>query len=160
MSDALLREVEQFLYRQAAHLDAGRWREYIELFDAEGVYWMPAEPSQDTWKGVPSVFAEDRDLMCIRMKRLQHPKAWSMDAPWATSHVVSNVVLAEGAPPDRIVADSRFHATEVRRDDVRHFAGSYRHELRRVGGALRIVLQRVDLLSVRLPFEYVLQAWL
>ena len=154
------REVEELLYRQAAHLDAKRWQAYIDLFDADGVYWMPADPSQDTWKGVPSVFAEDVDLMRIRMKRLGHPKAWSMDAPWATSHVVSNVLLAEGASRDRMVSESRFHATEVRRDDVRHFAGSYRHELRRVDGALRIVLQRVDLLTVRLPFEYVLQAWL
>ena len=49
--------------------------------------------------------------------------------------------------------------TELRRDALRHFAGTYRHTLRRCGDDFRIVLQRVDLLNGQAPFDYVLQIW-
>ena len=61
--------VEQFLYRQAELLDGKRWQDYIGLFSDDGVYWMPAKPEDKTWDGVPSIFAEDRNLMNVRMKR-------------------------------------------------------------------------------------------
>ena len=35
------REVEQFLYLQAELLDSKHWQAWIDLFDAQGVYWMP-----------------------------------------------------------------------------------------------------------------------
>ena len=50
--------VEQFLYRQAEILDAKRWEEYIDLFSNDGVYWMPADPADKHWDGIPSIFAE------------------------------------------------------------------------------------------------------
>jgi len=48
---------------------------------------------------------------------------------------------------------------ELRRDDLRHFGGSYRHQLVRSADGLRIKLQRVDLFNAQSPFEYVLQIW-
>ena len=70
-------EVEQFLYRQAELLDRRQWADFIELFDRDGIYWMPAAPEQTTGDGVPSIFYEDRDMMRVRMKRVTHPHAWS-----------------------------------------------------------------------------------
>ena len=32
--------VEQFLYQQAEFLDSKRWQDWIDLFTADGVYWM------------------------------------------------------------------------------------------------------------------------
>ena len=83
-----LREVEQLLYRQAECLDGKRWQEFIDLFTADGTYWMPAAPEQTTGEGVPSIFWEDRDLMTVRLKRLTHPRAWSQQTAWGTNHVV------------------------------------------------------------------------
>jgi 3-phenylpropionate/cinnamic acid dioxygenase small subunit len=157
MSD-VQREVEQFLYRQAALLDDKNWQGFIDLFAENGVYWMPAEPQQTTWEGVPSIFAEDRNLMRVRMLRLAHPHAWSQAPLWGTSHLVGNVVI-EKADGDRVVARSRFHMMEFRRDQTRHFAGSYRHDLRRTGKGLAIEKQRVDMVNAQGPYEYVLQAW-
>jgi benzoate/toluate 1,2-dioxygenase subunit beta len=152
------RAVEQFLYRQAELLDGKRWAEYIELFAADGVYWMPATPGQTTWEGVPSIFAEDRDLMTVRMKRVTHPHAWSQAPQWGTSHLVGNVVIEQDGQ-DEVVARSRFHMMEFRRDASRHFAGSYRHHLRRTDAGLRIRLQRVDMVNGEGPYDYVLQVW-
>ena len=151
-------EVEQFLYRQAELLDTKQWQAWIDLFADDGVYWMPADPAHKHWDGVPSIFAEDKNLMNVRMKRVLHPDAWSQRPLWGTNHVVSNVVL-ESYDSSEIVVRSRFHMLELRRDDVRHFAGAYRHHLKNTAEGYRIKLQRVDMTNAQAAYEYVLQVW-
>ena len=154
----LQHEVEQFLYRQAELLDGKSWQGWIDLFTPDGMYWMPPAPEYKTWDGQPAIFAEDKNLMTVRMNRLLHPDAWSQRPLWVTNHVVSNVIL-EKATGDEVVARSRFHMMELRRGDVRHFAGSYRHELKRTKDGLRIKLQRVDMTNAQAAYDYVIQAW-
>lgn len=149
---------EQLLYRQAAMLDAKRWQDWMDLFTDDGVYWMPAAPDQTDWMGQPSIFAEDRLLMEVRTGRLSHPNAWSQAPQWHTNHLVGNVVV-EALGPDTAEVYSRFHMMELRRDNVRHFAGSYRHSLVRAGQDWKIKLQRVDLINGQATFDYVIQAW-
>ena len=156
---ALQHEVEQFLYRQAELLDGKRWQDYIDLFAEEGIYWMPAKPEDQTWDGMPSIFAEDHNLMTVRMNRVLHPDAWSQRPLWGTNHVVSNVVIRNASPSGDVEVTSRFHMMELRRDDVRHFAGSYLHKLAKANGGYRIKLQRVDMTNAQAAFDYVLQVW-
>ena len=150
--------VEQFLFYQSELLDQKQWAAYIELFGPEGVYWMPVTPDQTEWLDSPSIFAEDRHMMEIRMGRVQHPNAWSQAPQWGTSHIIGNVVI-ESAGDSEIVVRSRFQMVELRRDQLRHFAGTYRHTLVRNGDDFKIALQRVDLLNGQAPFDYVLQIW-
>jgi 3-phenylpropionate/cinnamic acid dioxygenase small subunit len=154
----VLREIEQFLYRQSELLDSKLWQDYIDLFADDGVYWMPVTPEQTEWQGSPSIFAEDKYMMQVRMGRVSHPTAWSQAPMWATSHVVGNVVLESESPTEWVVR-SRFHMMELRRDTVRHFGGTYRHTLVRVHGKLQIKLQRVDMFNAQAPYDYVLQVW-
>jgi 3-phenylpropionate/cinnamic acid dioxygenase small subunit len=151
-------EVEQFLYRQAELLDDKNWQEWIDLFTPDGIYWMPPEPSHTTWEGMPAIFAEDKNLMTVRMKRVLHPDAWSQRPLWETNHIVSNVII-EKETEDEIVVRSRFHMMELRRDDVRHFAGRYRHTLVKTGEGCAIKLQRVDMTNAQAAYDYVLQMW-
>jgi 3-phenylpropionate/cinnamic acid dioxygenase small subunit len=156
---AVQHEVEQFLYRQAELLDAKRWQDYVDLFTEDGVYWMPARPEDTTWDGVPSIFAEDKNLMTVRMGRVQHPDAWSQRPLWGTNHVVGNVIVERVAANGDVVARSRFHMLELRRDNVRHFAGAYVHHLKKTKDGYRIKLQRVDMTNAQAAFDYVLQVW-
>jgi benzoate/toluate 1,2-dioxygenase subunit beta len=151
--------VEQFLYRQADLLDSKKWQEYVDLFAADGVYWVPADPAHTTWDGMPAIFAEDKNLMAVRMKRVLHPDAWSQRPAWGTNHVVSNVTIDKVAKNGDVLARSRFHMMELRRDDVRHFAGSYTHHLKRTKNGYRIKLQRVDMTNAQAAYDYVLQVW-
>ena len=155
---SLQQRVEQFLYYQSELLDQKQWGTYIDLFSPEGVYWMPVTPEQTEWLDSPSIFAEDRRMMEIRMGRVQHPNAWSQAPQWGTSHIVSNVVI-ESADESRVLVRSRFQMMELRRDQLRHFAGTYRHTLLCTEGDFKIALQRVDLLNGQAPFDYVLQVW-
>ena len=154
----MLREIEQFLYRQSELLDGKLWQDYIDLFTEDGVYWMPVTPEQTEWEGSPSIFAEDRYMMEVRMGRVTHPTAWSQAPMWGTSHVLGNVVI-ESESGDGWIVRSRFHMMELRRDAVRHFGGTYRHTLVREHGQLKIKLQRVDMFNAQAPFDYVLQIW-
>jgi 3-phenylpropionate/cinnamic acid dioxygenase small subunit len=156
---ALQREVEQLLYLQAEILDGKHWQAFIDLFAEDGVYWMPVTPEQTEWESSPSIFAEDKLMMEIRKGRVSHPNAWSQAPMWETNHVVSHVAI-ESMSGGTVQVRSRFHMMELRRDDVRHFGGSYRHTLvRETTGALKIKLQRVDLFNGQAPFDYVLQIW-
>ena len=151
--------VEQFLYHQAQLLDAKRWQDYIDLFAADGVYWMPADPAHKTWEGMPAIFAEDKNLMTVRMKRVLHPDAWSQRPAWGTNHIVSNVSIQKVFPNGNLNVRSRFHMLELRRDDVRHFAGSYFHTLKKTPKGYQIKLQRVDMTNAQAAYDYVLQVW-
>jgi len=154
----LQHEVEQFLYHQADLLDSKKWQDYIDLFTPDGVYWVPADPAHKTWEGMPAIFAEDKNLMTVRMKRVLHPDAWSQRPNWSTNHVVSNVVIQKETK-NGIEVRSRFHMMELRRDDVRHFAGTYLHTLKKTKDGFKIKLQRVDMTNAQAAYDYVLQVW-
>jgi 3-phenylpropionate/cinnamic acid dioxygenase small subunit len=155
---SLQQRVEEFLFHQSELLDEKQWAAYIDLFAVDGVYWMPVTPEQTEWLDSPSIFAEDRRMMEIRMGRVTHPNAWSQAPQWGTSHLLGNVVI-ESFSDTEISVRSRFQMMELRRDTTRHFAGTYRHKLQRVGDDFKISLQRVDLLNGQAPFDYVLQIW-
>ncbi|MDH4324637.1 MAG: aromatic-ring-hydroxylating dioxygenase subunit beta [Betaproteobacteria bacterium] len=159
MSARAQHDAEQFLYRQAALLDDKQWQDWIDLFAADGIYWMPPDASYKTWDGQPAIFAEDRNLMTVRMRRVLHPDAWSQRPLWGTNHVVSNVIVDKAARNGDLTVRSRFHMMELRRDDVRHFAGQYTHHLKKAKGGYRIKLQRVDMTNAQAAYDYVLQVW-
>jgi benzoate/toluate 1,2-dioxygenase subunit beta len=152
-------EIEQFLYRQSELLDTKKWQAWIDLFTPQGIYWMPPAPQYKTWEGQPAIFAEDKNLMTVRMNRVLHPDAWSQRPLWETNHVVSNVSITKTNKNGSVEVRSRFHMMELRRDDVRHFAGSYTHHLVKTKRGYRIKLQRVDMANAQAAYDYVLQVW-
>ena len=103
----LQREVEVFLSRQAALLDAKDWQAFIDCFTTDGVYWMPVELSQSSWTHEPSIFAEDRLMMEIRMRRLDRPNAWSPAPMWGINRMVGNVII-ESESEGQVQVYSRF----------------------------------------------------
>jgi benzoate/toluate 1,2-dioxygenase beta subunit len=160
VSDKTQREIENFLYLQAEVLDERRWEEWLDLFGEEGIYWMPASGKQETGEGQPNIFYEDYHLMSMRIRRVEHPYAHSQTAGHRTSHVVSNVMIQhEDESSGEVLVTSRFHMVEYRLDDQRYFGGKYTHQLRNSGSGYKIILQRVDLVNVEGPFDYVMQVW-
>jgi len=153
--------VEQFLYQQADILDERKWDEWLDIFTDDGKYWMPADPEQTTGEGLPNIFYEDQYLMEMRILRVQHPYAHSQKAGHRCSHVVSNVIIeSEDEATGDIVCTSRFHMVEYRLDEQRYFGGKYTHTLKNTDAGYQIQLQRVDIVNVEGPFDYVMQVWL
>ena len=65
---------------------------------------MPVTPEQTEWEGSPSIFAEDKHMMEVRMGRVSHPTAWSQAPMWGTSHVIGNVVIESESPVEWVRA--------------------------------------------------------
>ena len=145
---ARLREAESFLYREASLLDAGRYDEWVDLFAADGIYWVPSRVGQTDPYNVASIIFEDRPLLEMRVRRLQHPRAYVMLPESRTTHHITNIELlpADGSGADLVVVAALMLA-EYRDNSHRNFSGRLRYALKRDGDRLKIRSKRVDLLD-------------
>jgi benzoate/toluate 1,2-dioxygenase beta subunit len=125
------------------------------MFTADGRYWVPAAPDQLDPDTHVSLYYEDRLLMATRIKRLNHPRAYSLDGSSVrTSHLVGNVRIEGEDPGDgAVVVRSAFHMLEYRNEVQRMFGGFYTHRLMPTVAGFRIALKRVDLINCDAAFE-------
>ena len=116
MRGELLREIEQFLYREARLLDERRFGEWLDLFTDDVRYWMPVrstryprrskaivvldpdrhEEEELAKDGELGIFDESKETLCRRVARLDTGMAWAEDPPSRTRHLVSNVEVEPG----------------------------------------------------------------
>lgn len=117
--------VEQFYYLEAQLLDQRRFREWLELFDADLHYWMPLRrtlpPRQRSMEFTEldelAYFDETFADLAQRVDKIETGKAWAEEPPSRTRHLVTNVQLSRVA--DGWSARSNFIAYQSRseRDD-------------------------------------------
>ena len=145
---------EIFLIREARLLDERRFREWMDLFTDDSIYWVPATPGQESPLDRASLFYDDRQLMRTRIDRLEHPLIHVQTPPSQTVHLVGNVLVDElDDGKGEYALSSSVIMVEYRLDRQRIFAGRQTHRLRRVGQALRIAHKRVDLANCESAFE-------
>ncbi len=134
-------EVEQFLYAEAALLDARQYREWLGLVAEDIHYWMPIRRTvansdlerEFTRPGEVAYFDDDRDFLEMRVKKLEAGSAWSEDPPSRSRHFVSNVRILEVAG-DEITLEACFHLYRSRLEsDVDSWIGRRVDVLRRTG---------------------------
>jgi len=154
-----IREIEQFLYREAACLDdRDRWREWLDLFTEDGIYWIPYSKDHKDPLDHASIIYEDGIMRAVRIGKLLHPKSWSQQPASRTARIVGNVQIA-GSEPETgdLAVRSTFNMLEFRRDRYQAYGGTYRHHLRRHGGEWKIAYKRVDLISADGIYENIIQ---
>ena len=95
VSYELIREIEQFLYQEASFLDRPDLDSWVDLYTADGTYWMPAIPDQEDPENHISLFYDDRVLMEVRRRNFVHPAAASKDYAVRASHIISNVQVTD-----------------------------------------------------------------
>jgi p-cumate 2,3-dioxygenase beta subunit len=104
----LSREVEGFMFRDAALLDAGRFDEWLELFALECQYLIPAT---DRPEGDPMhemfLVNDDRFLLEERVMGLVKGTTWAESPRSITHRMIGNV---RAAPEDdgTVVAEANF----------------------------------------------------
>ena len=140
------RQLIDFVYAEARMLDEQRFEDWLELFTADGTYWVPTSPDQPDPIDHVSLFYEDRSLMRMRILRLRHPQAHALAIPIRTSRIVGNV-LAAGVDGDALVVRGRFQLVEAQDEHQRLFAGATTHRLVRDAGSFKIRQKRVDLVN-------------
>lgn len=136
--------VERFLYDEARLIDDGRYADWLDLFDDDAVYWVPARPGQTDPLNEVSIMYDDKPVMEMRVKRLMHPRVYAQEPSPRATHLVSNVSVSQGEE-GLCEVESAFVMTEVRGGQTRVFSGRCRHLLRANGESFRIRSKRVDL---------------
>ena len=154
--DARLRlqfEIEQFLYAEAALLDARKYREWLGLITDDIHYWMPIRRTvtrsdlehEFTKPGAMAYFDDDRELLEMRIKKLEASSAWSEDPPSRSRHFVSNVRILE-VREDEVTVDACFHLYRTRLNtDVDGWVGRRTDVLRRSGTGFKIARRHIFL---------------
>ena len=156
---ALQHQVEQFLYAEAALLDARSYREWLGLLADDIHYWMPIRRTvtnsdldlEFTRPGAMAYFDDDRQLLEMRVRKLEAGSAWSEDPPSRSRHFVSNVRILDVAG-DEITVGVCFHVRRTRlNSELSEWFGRREDVLRRDGEGFRLARRHIFLDQTVIP---------
>jgi len=141
-----MREIEQFLYREAALLDSRDFPGWLKLFAPDALYWIPSNADEIDPSREVSIVYDDAQFLAERVWRLDSGLAYAQEPRSRTSHVVGNVQASE-REDGRFDVDATFLVAEFRRGEQHLHAGRYRYELRREDDDFLIGLKKVELIN-------------
>ena len=132
-------QVEDFLYEEAALLDAWRLDDWLELLTSDAVYYVPSNDRPDADpKDTLFIIADDINRIRARVTRLQDKNAHAEYPPSRTRRLITNVRIVEQKGP-ALKVEANFIVHRFRRDErIREYVGHYRYELRSENGRLKI----------------------
>jgi len=130
-------EVEEFLYEEAALLDAWKLDEWLALLTDDAYYRVPSNDRPESEpRGTLFTIADDIARIRSRVARLKDRNAHAEFPPSRTRRIVTNVRITSQDP---LCVEANFVVHRYRsNEDLRQFVGHYRYLLRREGGKLRI----------------------
>ncbi|MFL6564958.1 MAG: aromatic-ring-hydroxylating dioxygenase subunit beta [Burkholderiales bacterium] len=145
-------EVEDFLYEEAALLDAWKLDEWLGLLTADAYYRVPSNDRPDSEpSGTLFTIADDIARIRSRVARLKDRNAHAEAPPSRTRRLITNVRIVEKQP---LRVEANFVVYRYRsNDDARQYVGRYRYVLRKEDGRLRIagreaILDAMELASL------------
>ena len=145
-------EVEDFLYEEAALLDAWKLDEWLALLTDDAYYRVPSNDRPDSDpRAALFTIADDIARIRARVTRLKDRSAHAESPPSRTRRLITNVRIVERQP---LRVEANFAVYRHRsNDDVRQYVGRYRYLLRREGGRLKIagreaILDAMELASL------------
>jgi 3-phenylpropionate/cinnamic acid dioxygenase small subunit len=165
MREEIIREVEQFLFREARLLDERRFHEWLALFTDDLRYWMigrsnryprsskaiaaldPARRIDEEEENLLAVLDESKQTLAARVARLETGMAWAEDPPSRTRHLIANIeVEPQDAEASPLAVYSNFIVYRSRSETEQDFyVGARRDLMRRVEGDLKIASRRITL---------------
>lgn len=166
MTEDAIREIEQFLYREARLLDERRFREWLDLLTDDLRYTMSTRANRYPLSSkaiavldparLPNDEAADEDALAIldedkasltgRVARLETGMAWAEDPPSRTRHFIANIEVAPGSNDAELAVHCNFLVYKSRSETEQDFfVGARRDVLRRIGRAWKIAARKLIL---------------
>jgi 3-phenylpropionate/cinnamic acid dioxygenase small subunit len=166
INEDVIREIEQFLYREARLLDDRRFHEWLELLTDDVHYWMAGRTNRypkiskaiailDLDRYVEddvaredelAILDEDRRSLGARIDRLDTGMAWAEDPPSRTRHLITSIEVEPGEHAQEVKVYSNFLVYRSRAETEQDFyVGARRDTLRRVAGAWKIAGRKIIL---------------
>lgn len=147
---SLQQSLQSFVWQENALLDEGRFDEWYELFAQDGLYWIPGESGQESPEGRMCIALENRMLMRLRIDRLSHHRAFSLQ-PGVRGLRVIQTPRVQSQYPDEdgcYTVRTNLIYSEYQKQKTEVLPATAFYRLRAVDHAWEIVEKRVDLLSV------------
>ena len=144
-------QVEDFLYEEAALLDAWRLDDWLALLTDDAVYRVPSNdrPEADP-KDTLFIIADDIQRIRARITRLKDKNAHAEYPHSRTQRMIANVRIVERAG-DALKVEANFIVHRFRRNErIREYVGRYRYELRSEHGRLKIARREAIIDSMEL----------
>ncbi len=143
------------LEREARLLDQLRYDDWLALYTAECVYWVPSTPGAGDPRREISVMFDDRRRLEDRIYRFRTGYAWSQAPASRTVRLITNVEVFATARDDARMVRSNFLISEFWGDETRVLTGWAGHRMVRDGAAWKIQAKQVNLIdcdqSIRNP---------
>ncbi len=139
-------QVEDFLFEEAALLDAWRLDDWLLLLTDDATYRVPSNDAPDS-QPADALFmiADDTRRIRERVLRLQDRNAHAEFPHSRTRRLISNVRITARSG-DELHIEANFVVYRHRRNaDIRSFVGQYRHVLRATPEGLRIAQRKAVL---------------
>jgi p-cumate 2,3-dioxygenase beta subunit len=144
-------QVEEFLYEEAALLDAWRLDDWLALMTEDAVYRVPSndQPESDP-RDTLFIIADDVHRIRARVARLKKKDAHAEDPRSRTRRLLTNVrILGRNGAALKVTANFSVHRFR-RNDGIRVYVGHYRYELRMEGDRLKIAKREAVIDSMEL----------
>ena len=151
MSCDLQAQAAELVAREALYLDMRRWDEWLDLYDAQAVFWMPAwmdesHVSNDPDAELSLFYFDSRAGLEDRVWRLQQQKSAASTPLLRTVHTTSNVIAtAAGEGKADVFASWVCHAFHPKRNTTSTFFGRSEYSVS-TGPALGRILRKKSIL--------------
>jgi len=145
-----LRQIEQFLFREARYADEHDYDAWEALWTDDALYWVPAGDDTSDPVAVVSVVYDNRNRISTRLKQLRTGKRYSQSPPSNLRRVISNVEVLGTEGEDTVVA-ANFVLVESRVRGMQVWAGRTTYRLRVVDGELKLAYKKVALVNADQP---------
>jgi 3-phenylpropionate/cinnamic acid dioxygenase small subunit len=151
----LLKEVEQFIFREARLQDELCYDEWEALWTDDAVYWVPANGDDIDPATQMSIVFDNRSRISTRIKQLHTGKRHSQNPPSRLRRIISNVELVgeDDSSDGDILAGANFLIYESRERGVTLWAGRSEYRLRRTGDGWRMAGKKVLLVNNDRPLN-------
>jgi benzoate/toluate 1,2-dioxygenase subunit beta len=146
----LLREVEQFIYREARLADDHRYDAWEALWTDDAIYWVPAGGLDPDPTRQMSIIFDNRSRISTRIKQLHTGKRHAQTPESRLRRLISNVELL-GEEEGDVVATANFLVVESRERGIQNWAGRYEYRLRRTEDGLRMARKTAILVDSDRP---------
>ena len=148
-------EFRRLLEREARFLDQLRYDDWIAMYVAECVYWVPSTPKAGDPRREIAIMFDDRRRLEDRIYRLRTGYAWSQAPASRTVRLVTNVEVFSTVRDDARMVRSNFLISEFWGDETRQLTGWAAHRVVRDHAGWKIQAKQVNLIvcdqSIRNP---------
>jgi 3-phenylpropionate/cinnamic acid dioxygenase small subunit len=140
-------QFRRLLEREARLLDQLRYDDWLNMYAAECIYWVPSTPKAGDPRREISVMFDDRRRIEDRVYRLRTGFAWSQAPASRTVRMISNVEVFATGRDDARMLRSNFLISEFWGDETRVLTGWAGHRVVRDGAQWMIQAKQVNLID-------------